>query len=123
MSGTVSDPRAAARVFFDGGCPVCSREIGWYEHMRGGEVVEWIDISDGGVPAGLPPSTRNEDLMRRFTIARHDGQVVSGGPGFIALWRALGPLRWLGLLADNAVGRTAGEIAYRAFLRIRTLWR
>lgn len=118
------DPRAAARVFFDGGCPVCRREIGWYTGMPGGTAVEWIDISASDeVPSGLPEGTTIAGLLRRFTIARHDGRVVSGGPGFIALWRALGPTRWLGRCLDHAAGRWAGEVAYRGFLKIRPLWR
>ncbi|MFK7943283.1 MAG: DUF393 domain-containing protein [Paracoccaceae bacterium] len=118
------DPRAAARVFYDGGCPVCRREIGWYTAMPGGEQIEWLDISiKPDVPEGLPSGTTTDDLMRRFTIARHDGAIVSGGPGFIALWRGLGPLRWLGRLTDHAPGRWAGEVAYRCFLRLRRLWR
>ena len=92
--------------------------------MRGGDGIAWLDISVAeAVPEGLPPGTTVADLMRRFTIARHDGAVVSGGPGFIALWRGLGPLRWLGLVTDHAPGRWLGERAYRMFLRIRTLWR
>ncbi|MEM1298523.1 MAG: DUF393 domain-containing protein [Pseudomonadota bacterium] len=121
---TTADPRAATQVFYDGGCPVCSREIGWYRNMRGGDDVLWLDISEAvTVPEGLPPGMTIDDLMRRFTIKRRDGEVVSGGPGFIALWRALGPLRVLGRLTDHKLGRTLGEIAYRGFLKIRTLWR
>lgn len=120
----MTDPRAAATVFYDGGCPVCRREVGWYRKMRGGDDVHWLDVSvAASVPEGLPAGTTVDDLMRRFTIKRRDGAVVSGGPGFIALWRALGPLRGLGRLADHKLGRTLGEIAYRGFLKIRTLWR
>ena len=120
----VDDPRAAVRVYFDGGCPVCRREIGWYKKMRGGGNIQWIDIAASEtVPEDLPAGTTIADLMRRFTIRRYDGVVVSGGAGFIALWRSLGPLRWLGVLADHQAGRLIGEILYRGFLRLRRLWR
>lgn len=119
-----ADPRAAARVFYDGGCPVCRREIGWYRNMRGGDAVEWLDIdATQSLPDGLPSGTTRDDLMRRFTITRRDGATVSGGAGFIALWRALGPLRWLGRIADHPPGVWLGERFYRGFLRLRGLWR
>ncbi len=118
------DRRAAARVFFDGGCPVCRREIGWYQRLRGGDRVEWVDVSNRlDAPEGLPEGTTVLDLMQRFTIVRQDGTMVSGGAGFIALWRALGPLRWLGRLADHPPGVWLGERLYRGFLRLRALWR
>lgn len=120
----IVDPRAAGQVFYDGGCPVCRREIGWYQNIRGGAGIAWIDVSDReDVPDGLPPGTTLDQLMRRFTIMRQDGDVVSGGAGFIALWRALGPLRWLGRLADHGPGIWLGERFYRGFLRLRKLWR
>ena len=119
-----SDPRAAARVFYDGGCPVCRTEIGWYTAMRGGASIDWMDISKPGVSSSdLPDGLAIDDLMRRFTILRQDELCVSGGAGFIALWRALGPLRWLGLMADHRFGRWLGERLYRAFLRLHKLWR
>lgn len=118
------DPRAAACVFFDGGCPVCRREIGWYQNMRGGETIDWVDISGRlEAPEGLPPEVTVMDLMRRFTILRRDGEMVSGGAAFIAVWRALTSLRWLGRLADHPPGVWLGERLYRLFLRLRKLWR
>ncbi|MEM0988081.1 MAG: DUF393 domain-containing protein [Pseudomonadota bacterium] len=118
------DARAAARVFFDGGCPVCRREIGWYQKMRGGDAIEWVDVdASETVPAGLPSDITRDDLLKRFTIVRRDGAVVSGGPGFIALWRGLGPTRFLGRLTDHRIGAFLGERAYRFFLRVRKLWR
>lgn len=120
----MDDSRAASRVYFDGGCPVCRREIGWYQGMRGGREIEWIDIAPDTVDQTLlPPQSTREDLLRRFTITRADGETVSGGPGFISLWRALPALRWLGLAADHWAGRWVAERAYRVFLRIRALWR
>ena len=92
--------------------------------MRGGDGLDWVDIA--GLherPKGLPEHLSLVDLMRRFTICRQDGLYVSGGAGFVSLWRALGPLRWLGVLTDHKVGRGLGELAYRLFLRLRILWR
>lgn len=124
VQSTTPDLRAAARVFYDGGCPVCRREIGWYKGMRGGDEVEWVDIhASPDVPNGLPAGTTRDALMKRFTIVRRDGQMVSGGPGFISLWRAVRPLRWLGIATDHRVGAFLGERAYRLFLRLRALWR
>lgn len=92
--------------------------------MRGGDAIEWIDISgDLDGISGLPEGVDKDALLSRFTIRRRDGAVVSGGAGFIAVWRALALTRVLGLITDHGAGRWIAERAYRVFLRIRTLWR
>ena len=114
-----AQPRAAATVFYDGACPVCAREIGWYRGMRGAETVDWRDIAREEPPAGFDRAA----LLGRFTVIRRDGSVVDGAPAFAALWRALGPTRLLGRLADRQPFLWIGEGLYRLFLRLRTAWR
>lgn len=115
------DLRAAARVFYDGACPVCQREIGWYSAMRGASRIDWVDVAPA--QARLPEGFDREALLRRFTVVRADGAVVTGAAGFAALWRGLGPTRWLGRLCDRQPFLWLGERAYRVFLRLRRAWR
>ncbi len=118
---TTADPNAAEAVWYDGACPVCTREIGWYRRMRGAEDVRWIDVSRPDAP--LPEGETREALLGRFTVARRSGALASGAAGFSALWRALGPTRTLGRLTDREPFRTVGEGLYRLFLRLRRIWR
>lgn len=114
-----ADPAAAATVFYDGACPLCRREIAQYRAMSGAEGIAWVDIA-----AEEPPTGWNRDeLLGRFTALRGDGRVARGAAGFAALWRGLGPLRWLGRLADRQPFLLVGEGLYRLFLRLRPLWR
>ena len=32
-------------LYFDGGCPVSAREIGFYRSRRGAERIRWVDLS------------------------------------------------------------------------------
>ena len=117
-----TDPRAATRVYYDGGCPLCRREIGWYLGRRGADMIEWVDISgderiDG--PAGLT----SDDLMRRFTVERRDGMTARGAAGFVAVWRALPGTAVIGRLLDNRLSVWFGERIYRLMLMVRPLWR
>lgn len=116
-----ADPRRAEIVFYDGGCPVCRREIGWYREMRGADAMRWIDVLSPDAP--LPAGRDRSALLKRFTVARADGAVVTGAEAFASMWRGLGPTRWLGRLVDRQPLRTIAELAYRAFLRLRRAWR
>lgn len=114
-----SDPRAAGVVYFDGGCPLCRREIGVYRELKGADAVEWRDISDGPVPDGFD----REALLGRFTVRRRDGNHADGAAGFVALWRALAPTRVAGRILDRQPFLAIGEVLYRLFLKLRPLWR
>lgn len=111
--------RAARRVYYDGGCPVCRREIAWYRSRRGGEGVDWVDLTNTVLPPGLDRAA----MMKRFTVERADGAVVSGAAGFVALWRALPATGVLGRIVDNHIAIWILERAYRGFLGIRGMWR
>ncbi|MGF1445385.1 MAG: thiol-disulfide oxidoreductase DCC family protein [Pikeienuella sp.] len=108
-------------MFYDGACPVCRREIGWYRKMRGAEAISWQDVADPATP--IPSGVDRAQLLRRFTVIRVNGEAAQGAAGFSALWRALRPTRLLGRLTDREPFRSIGEVLYRAFLRIRSLWR
>jgi predicted DCC family thiol-disulfide oxidoreductase YuxK len=61
-------PRAVT-VFYDGACPLCSAEIGFYRRRRGADRVGWVDVSAcqaENVTAGL---TRDQALRRMPTVA------------------------------------------------------
>lgn len=118
-AGRKADSAAAGTVWYDGGCPVCRREIGLYRGLAGAETVAWQDISNGPVPEGMS----RERLLGRFTVRRRDGRIADGAAGFIALWRALRPLAPLGRLVDHRPGHRAGDVIYAGFLRLRRLWR
>ncbi|MEM6972865.1 MAG: DUF393 domain-containing protein [Pseudomonadota bacterium] len=114
--------RSAEAVFYDGGCPICSREIAMYRAMPGGEAIDWVDVATAP-DAALPEGQDRTDLMRRFTVRTRDGALEDGAAGFIALWRGIERMRWLAHLVDRWPLRQLAELGYRAFLLARPLWR
>ena len=116
-----TDPRAAIRVFYDGACPLCRREIGWYQGKRGAERIEWVNVA-GGADVRVPKGLTREDLMLRFTVQRRDGVTARGAAGFVAVWRALPGAARIARVADNPVVIGIGEILYRLILKVRPLW-
>ncbi|MEL6574940.1 MAG: DUF393 domain-containing protein [Pseudomonadota bacterium] len=117
-----SDPRAAATVWYDGGCPICSREVAGYKRMAGADEVEWIDVASAP-DASLPEGTDRQQLLARFTVRRTDGALADGAAGFFALWRQLRPTARVARLFDRTPFTQIAEGAYRLFLMLRPLWR
>jgi predicted DCC family thiol-disulfide oxidoreductase YuxK len=105
---------AQVTVWFDGGCPLCRREIALMRRLDRRGAIDFVDVASEDA---VCPTDR-EALLARFH-AREDGVILSGAAAFAAMWRAIPVLRPLGLLARNAVVLKLLETAYVAFLRIR----
>lgn len=101
-------------VWFDGGCPLCRREIALMRRLDSRDAIDFVDVAGG--EAGCPID--RGELLARFH-ASEDGKIVSGAEAFAAMWRAIPALRPFGLLARNRLVLALLEKAYRGFLRIR----
>jgi predicted DCC family thiol-disulfide oxidoreductase YuxK len=109
-------------VYYDGGCPVCSREISFYRRRPGGETFAWVDVSQAD-EAALGPGLSRAAALARIHVRRPDGGIVNGAAAFAEIWRGMPGLRWLArLLAIPPFGALA-ELGYAVFLRARPLWR
>ena len=101
-------------VWFDGDCPLCTREIALMRRLDRRGAIEFVDIATG---TGACPIDRRE-MLARFH-ARADGHLLSGAAAFAAMWRAIPLLRPLGLLARNRSVLAVLEAAYLRFLVVR----
>jgi len=108
---------AALTVLYDGACPLCRREIGVYRHLRSDTPVCFADVSDAGV--SLPSGTTRQQLLARFHVQRHDGELLSGAQAFLALWAVLPGWRWLAVAGRLPGAAWLMERCYRLFLRVR----
>ncbi len=118
-------------VWFDGGCPLCRREIALMRLLNRGRAIAFVDVALPGVDVALPgvdvawigtacPVDRAA-LLARFH-ALEDGQLRSGAAAFAAMWRAIPVLRPLGLAARNPhvlAVLAVLEALYGRFLRLR----
>jgi predicted DCC family thiol-disulfide oxidoreductase YuxK len=113
---------AALTVYFDGACPVCTREIAAYRRQPGAEACAWVDASACAEPL-LGPGLSRSAALARFHVRRADGTLVQGMRGFAALWQTLPRTAWLGRIAAFGPMPVLLESGYAVFLRLRRLWR
>jgi len=104
----------AVTVWYDGGCPLCVREISLMRRLDRRQRIEFIDVAGDASTCPLDRAT----LMARFH-AREAGQIVSGAEAFAAMWRAIPWLRPLGLIARNRLVLAVLEKLYGWFLLVR----
>ena len=110
------------QVYYDGGCPVCSREIAVYRARPGAENFEWVDVHRVD-PAQLGSDLTCDQALARMHVRTPDGTLLSGAAAFAEIWRGLPGLRWLGRLVSTPPLSGIAEIGYRGFLGVRKLWR
>jgi predicted DCC family thiol-disulfide oxidoreductase YuxK len=117
-----TEPRTT--VYFDGACPVCSREMAIYQRADGADRVAFVDAAACREPRLAPDLTR-ADALDSLHVRRPDGTLVSGAAAFAELWKSLPRWAWLGHFAALPGVRHAAEFAYRGFQRARRLgpWR
>jgi predicted DCC family thiol-disulfide oxidoreductase YuxK len=123
MSISPAPPESARlTVYFDGGCPVCSREIAHYRAQPGADACTWVDASACDALA-LGTGLSRDAALARFHVRQADGTLVDGMRGFAALWRSLPRTAWLGRLAGWGPMPALLDVGYAVFLRLRRLWR
>ena len=88
MSDGRSSPHDHVRVLFDGGCPLCRREIAHYRRRRGAGAIDWIDL------APLAPDAPIDGIdwhtaMARLHVRDIRGQWHTGARAFVELWTHL----------------------------------
>jgi predicted DCC family thiol-disulfide oxidoreductase YuxK len=87
-------------MFFDGGCPMCQREVAHYQTMDRRQRVSWIDISEK--PAMLEEyGIGLEAAMKRLHAIDERGRVVSGAAAFVCVWRQLPAYRHVAWLVER----------------------
>lgn len=122
---TGSDAAAALprlTVYFDGACPVCSREIATYRRLPGASDCAWIDATRCDADA-FGPGLGRDDALGRMTVRRADGSLARGAAAFAEMWLALPSTRLLGRMASFRPVTALLDLAYTGFLRLRPLWR
>lgn len=121
-AATTGDVDPELTVYYDGGCPICRREIAGYRRVDGAERLDWVDVSSAG-PEALGDGLTAEAALARMHVRDADGRLVDGAAAFARLWESLPRTRWLGRIAGTAPALLVLEPAYRLFLKVRPLWR
>ena len=116
-----SSPRFPLQVFYDGACPLCSREIDHYRRQDRRQWLEPIDISTPGFDPqhyGIPLAA----FMAELHAIDQAGTVYRGVAAFRAIWQAFPETvvyRLMGQLVGLPLVEPLAAWVYRLFARLR----
>jgi predicted DCC family thiol-disulfide oxidoreductase YuxK len=105
-------------MYFDGGCPLCRREVAHYRRLGRDGQVRWLDISTHSAELVTEGITLDEALAR-LHVRDRNGELHTGAAGFVVLWAELPYLRGLAQVVRALRLLPVLELAYRPFARWR----
>lgn len=109
-------------VYYDGACPVCAREIGYYQQRKEADLFSWVDVTCADASV-LGSDLSRADALARMHVRRADGSLAVGAAAFAEIWRPMPGLSYLAALIATPPFNIIAEWAYRGFLRLRKIWR
>lgn len=107
------------KVYYDGLCKICSREINHYRRQQGAEKIQFIDIC--GID--FDPNAENVDpveVHKVLHVRRFDGTLAIRVDAFIEIWKVLPRYQILARMAGQSVLRFILSLGYQGFSVIRT---
>lgn len=106
-------------VYFDGACPVCSREVALYRRLDRRARIRWLDLA-GSADVLRDTGFRLAAALELLHVREADGGLSIGVDAHLKMWERLPGLRWLAwVLRRYPRVRRRFEIAYLAFTRRR----
>jgi predicted DCC family thiol-disulfide oxidoreductase YuxK len=109
--------RPPVTLYYDGLCPLCSREIAHYRKKAVGDALRFLDITDPQFDAaehGLD-ATR----IHRVMHVKVGDELRVGLDAFIAVWEAIPSYRWLARVARLPGLYGLLTLAYHFFAAVR----
>ncbi len=108
------------KVYYDGLCHLCSREIEHYKTMKGAEGILFVDITSSGFDVaaeGLDPHRIHKSLH----VRDEKGNISTGVEAFIVIWSQLHRLKKIVPVASFTPIKRTLEAGYFLFAKVRPL--
>ena len=103
------------KVYFDGNCGLCSKEINYYSKIDKKNIFEWVDIYTYDTVLKKYGIIKSEALMELHALDEN-GKMYKGVDSFILIWKNIS-FYWsiLGILVSFYPIYLTAKFAYRKF--------
>ena len=106
------------KVFYDGKCNLCSREINYYRRISPTGMFDWLDINlmhSDFVNTGIKVS----DALKMLHVIDNNNTLHIGVDAFIIIWKNLSYWKIIAKVVSIPIIRQIVNITYRAFANWR----
>ena len=103
------------KVYFDGNCGLCSKEINYYNKIDKKNIFEWVNIYTHDTDLKKLGITKSEALMELHALDKN-GKMYKGVDSFILIWKNLS-FFWsiLGIVVSFYPIYLTAKFAYKRF--------
>ncbi len=105
------------KVFYDGNCPICSREIKLYKQLCLDNKVEWYDISNNTNALKLINKSKDE-CLRSFHVIENDITYKEVN-AFFVLWRKIKYFKFASAFFNFFIIKSILNIFYKSYAKYR----
>jgi len=109
------------RVYYDGKCGVCRREMAHYSSSASAGSFEWIDITVTPTPI-LPLGVTPDEALKVLHVMDDTGLVYKGFDAFCLIWKNIPQFNWLYSLTRIWGVCFVGRLTYAVFAWLRFHW-
>ena len=109
---------AMIKVYFDGKCGLCSKEINYYQRISPSRFAEWVDIAADPSPL-KDLSISQHEALKRLHVQDNAGHIKTGITPFRLIWKELPGWRILGRIIGLPVVYHLVEYLYVRFAEYR----
>jgi predicted DCC family thiol-disulfide oxidoreductase YuxK len=102
------------KVFYDGKCGLCRREIEYYKSIQPPNVFEWIDITIDSSQLETMGVTYSDGL-KLLHVLDSDNKLHIGVDAFIIIWRHINHFKILSIFVSLPIVRYFANYFYRVF--------
>jgi predicted DCC family thiol-disulfide oxidoreductase YuxK len=104
-------------VFYDGGCPLCRREIAYFRTLKSRIAISWLDLTD--LHTDLPDNLDRCNALKRMHVRVDGNSYYQGAAAFAMLWSQFAYWRMLGLVLRVPPVTWCADRLYTVFLKVR----
>lgn len=106
------------KVFYDGKCGLCQREVDYYRRRDNASLIEWVDVTKH---REIPHSYQLSEAtaLKHMHALLEDDRLVRGMDAFIAIWRRIPGWQWFAAVASFMPVKLLLGLAYEVFAFIR----
>ena len=108
------------KIFYDGKCSLCLKEINYYKSIIADSHIEWLDIAT--YPELLQNNITQQEALLFFHVIDSKGDVKIGLDGFICIWEKINRpsiFRFLSMLCKKPIIYQLAKGLYFIFAKVR----